>query len=182
MCGVVCGVSACMVCTLGYSEGKDRQQGGGHHSLYFQPSHDKRTGAWWAFTGVLKKHFVCISLPYFFILLLFCILFICPFSHLVTSLSSLSPPSLLSLLPLPTLPSTTPPTPPSPPSPHPPFYYSFLHQTLHQLTARAIIRDWTEGSLDVDKTQHEVGIIWTVLEDIIILSSFRLSRESARIT
>ena len=29
-------------------------------------------------------------------------------------------------------------------------------QTLHQLTARAIIRDWTEGSLDSDKTEHEV--------------------------
>ena len=31
-----------------------------------------------------------------------------------------------------------------------------LHQTLHQLTARAVIRDWTEGSLDSDRTQHEV--------------------------
>lgn len=29
-------------------------------------------------------------------------------------------------------------------------------QTLHQLTARAIIRDWTEGSLDFDRTEHEV--------------------------
>eukprot|EP00731_Ephydatia_muelleri_P039212 Em1219g1a len=29
-------------------------------------------------------------------------------------------------------------------------------KTLHQLTARAIIRDWTEGSLDVDKTQYEI--------------------------
>ena len=27
---------------------------------------------------------------------------------------------------------------------------------LHQLTARAIIRDWTEGSLDFDHTEHEV--------------------------
>ena len=30
-------------------------------------------------------------------------------------------------------------------------------QTLHQLTARAIIRDWTEGSLSSDKMEHEVG-------------------------
>ena len=29
-------------------------------------------------------------------------------------------------------------------------------QTLHHLTAKAVIRDWTEGSLDADKTQHEV--------------------------
>ncbi|KAL5457332.1 hypothetical protein EMCRGX_G034580 [Ephydatia muelleri] len=29
-------------------------------------------------------------------------------------------------------------------------------RTLHQLTARAIIRDWTEGSLAIDKTQHEI--------------------------
>ena len=33
----------------------------------------------------------------------------------------------------------------------------YVLQTLHQLTARAIIRDWTEGSLDTDRTQHEVG-------------------------
>jgi len=29
-------------------------------------------------------------------------------------------------------------------------------RTLHQLTARAVIRDWTEGSLDSDRTQHEI--------------------------
>ena len=28
-------------------------------------------------------------------------------------------------------------------------------QILHQLTARAIIRDWDEGSLDSDRTRHE---------------------------
>ena len=27
---------------------------------------------------------------------------------------------------------------------------------LHHLTARAIIRDWTEGSLSEDRTKHEV--------------------------
>ena len=37
-----------------------------------------------------------------------------------------------------------------------------LHlQTLHQLTARAIIRDWTEGSLSTDKMEHEVLIART---------------------
>ena len=35
------------------------------------------------------------------------------------------------------------------------FYY--IDQVLHQLTARAIIRDWTDGSLDADRTQHEVS-------------------------
>ena len=35
------------------------------------------------------------------------------------------------------------------------FYYT--DQVLHQLTARAIIRDWTDGSLDADRTQHEVS-------------------------
>ena len=35
-------------------------------------------------------------------------------------------------------------------------WYLVHHQTLHQLTARAVIRDWTEGSLDSDRTQHEV--------------------------
>ncbi|XP_065907786.1 protein mono-ADP-ribosyltransferase PARP4-like [Dysidea avara] len=29
-------------------------------------------------------------------------------------------------------------------------------KVLHQLTARAIIRDWTDGSLDADRTQHEI--------------------------
>ena len=29
-------------------------------------------------------------------------------------------------------------------------------QTLHQLTARAIIRDWTDGSLDSNRMEHEV--------------------------
>ena len=37
-------------------------------------------------------------------------------------------------------------------------YYCHI-QILHQLTARAIIRDWTDGSLDVDRTQHEVGVV-----------------------
>ncbi len=27
---------------------------------------------------------------------------------------------------------------------------------LHQLTARALIRDWTEGSLDSNRMEHEV--------------------------
>ena len=27
---------------------------------------------------------------------------------------------------------------------------------LHQLTARAIIRDWEDGTLDVNRTEHEV--------------------------
>ena len=29
-------------------------------------------------------------------------------------------------------------------------------QMLHQLTARAVIRDWTDGSLSTDKMEHEV--------------------------
>ena len=33
-------------------------------------------------------------------------------------------------------------------------------QVLHQLTARAIIRDWTDGSLDADRTQHEVNNVY----------------------
>lgn len=40
---------------------------------------------------------------------------------------------------------------------------SFIYiQTLHQLTARALIRDWTEGSLSDDRTEHEVHIIGCV--------------------
>ena len=36
-------------------------------------------------------------------------------------------------------------------------------QMLHQLTARALIRDWTEGSLDSNRMQHEVCmmIVWS---------------------
>ena len=40
------------------------------------------------------------------------------------------------------------------------FQRCVLFQTLHQLTARAIIRDWTEGSLDFDRTEHEVILSW----------------------
>ena len=36
------------------------------------------------------------------------------------------------------------------------FNVCFLFQMLHQLMARAVIRDWTEGSLDFDRTEHEV--------------------------
>ena len=35
---------------------------------------------------------------------------------------------------------------------------SSLFQTLHQLTARAIIRDWTDGSLDSNRMEHEVSV------------------------
>ena len=31
-----------------------------------------------------------------------------------------------------------------------------LLQMLYQLTARAIIRDWEDGTLDVKRTEHEV--------------------------
>ena len=31
-----------------------------------------------------------------------------------------------------------------------------LFQMLHQLAARAVIRDWEDGSLHADRTQHEV--------------------------
>ena len=34
-------------------------------------------------------------------------------------------------------------------------YLFFVSQILHQLTARNIIRDWEEGSLATDHTQHE---------------------------
>ena len=36
------------------------------------------------------------------------------------------------------------------------FWTLLSSQMLHQLTARAIIRDWTEGSLDFDRMEHEV--------------------------
>ena len=32
-------------------------------------------------------------------------------------------------------------------------------RVLHQLTARALIRDWIEGSLAEDRTQHEVRLM-----------------------
>ncbi|XP_064404134.1 protein mono-ADP-ribosyltransferase PARP4-like isoform X3 [Halichondria panicea] len=51
-------------------------------------------------------------------------------------------------------------------------------KTLHQLTARAIIRDWTEGSLDTDRTQHEIlkrdrkSYIINISKDYSIVSQF----------
>ncbi|XP_065907785.1 protein mono-ADP-ribosyltransferase PARP4-like isoform X2 [Dysidea avara] len=51
-------------------------------------------------------------------------------------------------------------------------------KVLHQLTARAIIRDWTDGSLDADRTQHEIikrdrkSYIINVSKEYSIVSQF----------
>ena len=51
--------------------------------------------------------------------------------------------------------------------------FCYRLQILHQLTAKAIIRDWDEGSLHEQRTAHEVSSVFIVS---LFLSNYHLEQ------